>query len=549
VHSFNYEMAIEEERAQFTAAEESNGFPPIDETTTTTEAAAEGDSSVSSTPIKSTPTKSAPTKLYVGNLSMKTNGNDLRRLFEKFGRVSDVDVVGNFAFVVMPNEAEAEEAIKALHDIKVDDKKLVVEKKKHTRRPASATARRGSDLPSGLGRAHHSRDIQLFVARVKDLSEEKLKEVFGKYGDVANVQKPKTKPDIAFVSMENFFEARKAVESLNKKVVEGLSRSIFVQLATNNVTRDGRPLQALLERGETIKLFVGNLDKEVTDSKALGVLFERYGPVFDVAIIKDKGFGFVHMLSRESAEDAVRGLNRRDFKGNPLSVTFSTKKGMMIGNGSGRPTPGSSSIGGGLAVVPGVDGGRLGARSMMPRGMMMARANNDVDRDPHHLPPPADSPFVDPLLVLQRQIQAQLLANRTIGGFDALANRGNDASPFTQHDMMLEFLRSTQLGGAPAAAHPMHPRDSVVFPMEDRSRYANFMGRSSGMRSPPMKRNRSPLSQLRSSPSPKKRNFMDEANNAGRSPSRDGQMNAPDSGMRRNAAKSVPPKMFHQRIF
>ena len=74
--------------------------------------AAGSDSGGSSSLTKTTPTKTAPTKLYVGNLSLKTSGSDLRRLFEKYGQVSDVDVVGNFAFVVMPNEAEAEEAIK-----------------------------------------------------------------------------------------------------------------------------------------------------------------------------------------------------------------------------------------------------------------------------------------------------------------------------------------------------------------------------------------------------------------------------------------------------
>ena len=46
----------------------------------------------------------APTKLYVGNLSVNINVKDLRKLFQKFGTVSDVDVVGTFAFVVMPNE-------------------------------------------------------------------------------------------------------------------------------------------------------------------------------------------------------------------------------------------------------------------------------------------------------------------------------------------------------------------------------------------------------------------------------------------------------------
>jgi len=574
-------MAIEE-RMQFTASDENDG----------------SDSRGSSSLAKTTPTKTTPTKLYVGNLSMKTSGYDLRRLFEKYGQVSDVDVVGNFAFIVMPNEAEAEEAIKGLHDVNVEDKKLVVEKKRTARRPAStSTTRRGPDVQSRSGRAPY-RDIQLFVARVRELSEDQIKQVFAKFGDVVNVQKPKTKPDIAFVSMENFFEARKAIESLNKKVVEGLSRSIFVQLATSNVTRDGIPLQALLERGETIKIFVRNLDKETTDAKALGVLFERYGPVFDVAIIKDKGFGFVHMLSRESAEDAVRGLNRRDFKGKPLSVTFSVKKGMVIGNGGGRQME-RPFMGGGVA--PGGIDRRLGARSMMPRGMTSMNRGNEGVVAPPRLPPPHADPLLfvddmfDPLLALQRQINSQYLANRGVGGFDALrdgfdplSDRGRggfdgqplpadrprfggmnpDASPFSpRRDLPAFGLQSPRLGGASAAAHPLsplRPRDSILFPAEDRSRYANFAGGPSGLRSPPQKRDRSPLSQQRSSP--KKRSFMaddladDDAGQhrnrgvrfafGGHSPSRDGMMNASESGMmRRNAAKSVPPKMFHQRIF
>ena len=119
-----------------------------------------------------------------------------------------------------------------------------MEKMRPATRPGSTSSgrRRPPNVLFRFGRGP-SRDIELFVARVKELSVDKLKQLFGKFGDVVNVQKPKTKPDIAFVSMDNFFEARKAIESLNKKVVEGLSRSIFVQLATSNVTRDGRPLQ------------------------------------------------------------------------------------------------------------------------------------------------------------------------------------------------------------------------------------------------------------------------------------------------------------------
>ena len=227
------------------------------------------DDAKSSESPEETKSKSMPTKLYVGNLSAGTNRKDLREMFQIYGQVSDVDVVGSFAFVVMPNEAEAEEAIKALHDKKIGGKILIVEKKKQR---AAAPARKAD-------RARGHRDIQLFAARCKDISEEQLTEVFQRFGSVVSVKKPRTKPDIAFIAMEHFFQARKAVEALNRRrSVEGLAQPIFVQLSTNNVGRDGRPLTDLLERGETIKLFVGNLDAE-TDATELGVLFERYGPV------------------------------------------------------------------------------------------------------------------------------------------------------------------------------------------------------------------------------------------------------------------------------
>ena len=254
------------------------------------------------------PKKPMPTKLYVGNLSAGTGRKDLREMFQIYGQVSDVDVVGSFAFVVMPNEAEAEEAIKALHDKKIGGKILIVEKKKQR---AAAPARKAD-----RGRGH--RDIQLFAARCKEISEEKLTEVFARFGSVVSVKKPRTKPDIAFVAMEHFFQARKAVEALNRRRnVEGLAQPIFVQLSTNNVGRDGRPLTDLLERGETIKLFVGNLDAE-TEATELGVLFERYGPVMLLFLMLSS---YTFALREINVLLQIRtGFRRRRYQGQGLRL-------------------------------------------------------------------------------------------------------------------------------------------------------------------------------------------------------------------------------------
>jgi RNA recognition motif-containing protein len=61
--------------------------------------------------------------IYVGNLSYDATEDDLRQAFEEHGQVSSVKVIADretgrprgFAFVEMPNDAEADAAIQALN--------------------------------------------------------------------------------------------------------------------------------------------------------------------------------------------------------------------------------------------------------------------------------------------------------------------------------------------------------------------------------------------------------------------------------------------------
>lgn len=41
-----------------------------------------------------------PTKIFIGNLGPDTQAQDLRPLFEKYGHVSECDVLRNYGFVV-----------------------------------------------------------------------------------------------------------------------------------------------------------------------------------------------------------------------------------------------------------------------------------------------------------------------------------------------------------------------------------------------------------------------------------------------------------------
>ena len=63
-------------------------------------------------------------KLYVGNLPYTVSEDDLKDTFSEFGEVATVDLIKDkfsgqskgFGFVEMPNNSEADSAIKALNE-------------------------------------------------------------------------------------------------------------------------------------------------------------------------------------------------------------------------------------------------------------------------------------------------------------------------------------------------------------------------------------------------------------------------------------------------
>lgn len=74
------------------------------------------------------------TKLYVGNLSYGTSEDDLRTLFAQAGSVTSVDLIKDrdtgrskgFAFVVMGNQSEVENAIRMFNGYSLDQRQLTV---------------------------------------------------------------------------------------------------------------------------------------------------------------------------------------------------------------------------------------------------------------------------------------------------------------------------------------------------------------------------------------------------------------------------------------
>ena len=72
--------------------------------------------------------------IYIGNLSREITEAPLRKIFEKFGKVNDIDIAIDsvsknklgFGFVQMPGVNQAEEAVDALHHSKIKGKTVIV---------------------------------------------------------------------------------------------------------------------------------------------------------------------------------------------------------------------------------------------------------------------------------------------------------------------------------------------------------------------------------------------------------------------------------------
>jgi RNA recognition motif-containing protein len=87
--------------------------------------------------------------MYVGNLSFSVTEDDLKAVFSEFGEVESVSIIKDkysgkskgFGFVEMPNNSEADKAIKSLNgsnlqgrDIKVNQATPRGERPSHRRR-------------------------------------------------------------------------------------------------------------------------------------------------------------------------------------------------------------------------------------------------------------------------------------------------------------------------------------------------------------------------------------------------------------------------------
>merc|ERR1711992_69392 len=187
----------------------------------------------------------------------------------------------------------------------------------------------------------------------EDLGDEKLKEVFSKFGKITSykVVKEKDLPQHAdgaeimadesgknkgfgFVSFEDSESAEKAVEELNGSDIGG--KTLFVGRAQKKAERQAelkKKFEQLklerLNRYQGVNLYVKNLDDSVDDDR-LRKEFAPFGTITSAKVMNEdgrsKGFGFVCFSSPEEATKAVTEMNGRIIVAKPLYVALAQRK-------------------------------------------------------------------------------------------------------------------------------------------------------------------------------------------------------------------------------
>lgn len=151
-------------------------------------------------------------KIFVGRLAPCVSSSQLRELFEKYGPVSDCDILRDYGFVHMSNEADAQRAIRALDKYDFCGSRLSVE----------------------LSTSRSMKSCQLVVKNLpKGVALEDLHKLFKKFGTVTLC---KINKENAIVHMRFPSMATNAVRNLSGEIFRGNVLSVeFVNNANKQV--------------------------------------------------------------------------------------------------------------------------------------------------------------------------------------------------------------------------------------------------------------------------------------------------------------------------
>merc|ERR1712180_566731 len=287
--------------------------------------------------------------VFIKNLDKSIDNKAMYDTFSAFGNMLSKTITQEaeagskgYGFVHFETEEAAMNAIQKGYCMLLNEKKVFVGRfvpRKEREKELGEKAKKFTNV-----------DIKNFG---EDLGDEKLKEVFSKFGKITSYKVVKDRdvkgeegedmldagPDgknkgFGFVSFEDSESAEKAVDELNG--VEMFGKTLYVGRAQKKAERQQelkKKFEQLklerLNRYQGVNLYVKNLDDTIDDER-LRKEFAPYGTITSAKVMNEegrsKGFGFVCFSSPEEATKAVTEMNGRIIVAKPLYVALAQRK-------------------------------------------------------------------------------------------------------------------------------------------------------------------------------------------------------------------------------
>nr|XP_023675932.1 polyadenylate-binding protein 1 [Paramormyrops kingsleyae] len=277
--------------------------------------------------------KSGVGNIFIKNLDKSIDNKALYDTFSAFGNILSCKVVCDengskgYGFVHFETQEAAERAIEKMNGMLLNDRKVFVGRFKSRKEREAELGARAKEFTNVY--------IKNFG---EDMDDEKLKEVFSKYGTAMSIrvmtdENGKSR-GFGFVSFERHEDAQKAVDEMNGKELNG--KLIYVGRAQKKVERQTelkrkfeQMKQDRMTRYQGVNLYVKNLDDGIDDER-LRKEFSPFGTITSAKVMmeggRSKGFGFVCFSSPEEATKAVTEMNGRIVATKPLYVALAQRK-------------------------------------------------------------------------------------------------------------------------------------------------------------------------------------------------------------------------------
>ncbi|XP_051676021.1 polyadenylate-binding protein 4-like [Oryctolagus cuniculus] len=273
--------------------------------------------------------KSGIGNVFIKNLDKSIDNKSLYECFSAFGKILSSKVMSDdrgskgYAFVHFQSQSAADRAIEEMNGKFLKDCKVFVGRFKSRKDREAELRNKASEFTNVY--------IKNFG---DDMDDERLREVFSTYGRILSVKVMTNScgksRGFGFVSFDSHEAARKAVEEMNGKEVNG--QPIFVGRAQKKVERQAELKQMFEQlkkeriRGcQGAKLYIKNLDENIDDEK-LRKEFSSFGSISRVKVMQEegqsKGFGLICFSSSEDAARAMTVMNGRILGSKPLNIAL-----------------------------------------------------------------------------------------------------------------------------------------------------------------------------------------------------------------------------------